>query len=122
MSGYPPQPGSGNQGNYQQQPQYGQGNYQPQYQPQQQQYQQQPYGHQYHQQPQQAGSVPGIVIAGFILSFLCPLVGVILCAVGMSEAKRRNAGTGLATAGLIIGGVFLLINVLAFFGGAFSEL
>lgn len=121
MSGYPPQPGSGNQGNYQQQPQYGQpNNYQQQqqygqgqYQPQQhpQQYQQQPYGQQYYPQ-QQAQGIPGIVIAGFILSFLCPLIGLILCAVGMGEAKRRNAGVGLATAGIVISICMMLFGVL----------
>ena len=30
----------------------------------------------------QAGQIPGIVIAGFILSFLCSLVGLILCVIG----------------------------------------
>lgn len=103
MAGYPPQPGSGNQGSYSQgqPPQYGQqGQYQQppqgQYPPQQppQQYYQQPYGHPGQPYAQQAGSVPGVVIAGFIFSFLCPLLGLILCAVGMSEAKRRNAGVG----------------------------
>ncbi len=48
------------------------------------------------------GKTPGIVIAGFILSFLCSLVGLILCIIGLQEAKKRNAGEGLAIAGIII--------------------
>jgi hypothetical protein len=121
MAGYPPQPGSGNQpkppygqpNNYPQQPQYGQGQYQPQQQPQQypQQYQQQPYGQQQYYPQQQAPGIPGTVIAGFILSFLCPLIGLILCAVGMGEAKRRNAGVGLATAGIIIAICMMIVGV-----------
>jgi hypothetical protein len=109
MAGHPPQ-----QGGYQQQPQ---GNYPPQGYPQQQ-YGQQHYGQQpmYGAPPPPQG-IPGIVIAGFILSFLCPLIGLILCAVGMGEAKRRNAGSGLAIAGIIISLVFILLNVLIFASG-----
>ena len=51
---------------------------------------------------------PGTVIAGLILAFFCPLIGVILCAVGLPEAQRRNSGVGLAYAGIIIGIVFML--------------
>ena len=94
QGGYPQQP----QGGYQQQP----GGYQQQggY-PQQQPYGQQPYGQPGYGPPPAQG-IPGTVIAGFILSFLCPLIGLILCGVGLGEAKKRNAGTGLAIAGIVI--------------------
>ena len=49
-------------------------------------------------------SIPGLVITGFVLSVLgCPLIGAILCFNGRAEAKRRNAGVGLATAGIVLG-------------------
>ncbi len=73
---------------------------------------QQPYGQQqpYNTDPN-AGKIPGIVIAGFILSFLCSLIGLILCAIGLNEAKRRGAGVGLAYAGIIISIVFIILSV-----------
>jgi len=66
--------------------------------------------------------VPPIVLVGFIISIvgvpLCscfpvPLVGAILCMVGLSEAKRRKEGVGLATAGIVIGLLFFLIGIVA---------
>ncbi|MCB9933405.1 MAG: hypothetical protein H6841_08295 [Planctomycetes bacterium] len=50
------------------------------------------------------GVTPGIVTAGFILALLgCTAkIGLILCAIGMGEAKKRQAGEGLAMAGIII--------------------
>lgn len=59
----------------------------------------------------QAGQIPGIVIAGFILSFLCSLVGLILCIIGLQEAKARNAGVGLATAGIVISIISMIAGV-----------
>ncbi len=53
---------------------------------------------------------PGIVTAGFALSLLgCGFVGAILCIVGYAEAKRRGQGVGLATAGIVLGAVTLVI-------------
>jgi hypothetical protein len=53
----------------------------------------------------QAGQTPGLVTAGFVLSlFGCTsMPGIICCAMGMAEAKRRQAGEGLAIAGIVIG-------------------
>jgi hypothetical protein len=105
MAGYPPQQGGHPQqpGGYQQQP----GGYPPQGQyPQQQPYGQQPM---YGAPPPQG--IPGIVIAGFILAFFCSLIGLILCAVGLPEAKRRNRGVGLAWAGIIISIVFIVLGI-----------
>lgn len=59
------------------------------------------------------------MIAGFILSlFICPLVGVILCGVGLGEAKRRNAGVGLAYAGIIIGLIWIVLGIVINVAGA----
>jgi hypothetical protein len=61
-----------------------------------------------------AQGTPGIVIAGFVLSFFgwLAIIGLILCAVGIGEAKRRNAGVGLATAGIVISIVVLVSTVI----------
>lgn len=58
---------------------------------------------------QQTPTTPGIVIAGFVLALFFPLVGFILCIVGMPEAERRGAGVGLARAGIAIGGLFSFV-------------
>ncbi|MCR4315137.1 MAG: DUF4190 domain-containing protein [Planctomycetes bacterium] len=60
------------------------------------------------------GSVPGTVIAGFVLAFLCSPVGLILCIVGLGEARRNEAGEGLAIAGIAISGIKLLLIVVVF--------
>jgi competence protein ComGC len=62
---------------------------------------------------QPSGSTPGIVIAGFICSFLCPLLGIILCGIGLGEAKRNRSGAGLAVAGIVIGGLLTVLPILA---------
>jgi len=62
---------------------------------------------------QPSGSTPGIVVAGFICSFLCPLLGIILCGIGLGEAKRNRSGHGLAVAGIVIGGLFTVLPILA---------
>ncbi len=101
--GQQPPPGYGQQPQgYGQQPYPPQPGYPPQY--------AQPYGF---QPPPVAEGIPPLVLWGFILSlFCCPLVGVILCAVGLPEAKRRNNGVGLAYAGIIIGIVWIVLSVL----------
>jgi len=87
---------------YGQQPYAPQPGYPPQY--------AQPYGM---QAPPVPEGIPPLVLWGFILSlFCCPLIGVILCAVGLPEAKRRNNGVGLAYAGIIIGIVWIVLSVL----------
>lgn len=109
MAGAPPQ-GPNQGGGYQQQgggyPQQQGGGYPQQQQP----YGQQGYPPQGYGNPN-AGKIPGTVIAGFILAFLCPLIGLILCAVGLGEAKRRGAGEGLAIAGIVISLAWLLLSV-----------
>ena len=44
----------------------------------------------------------GFAIAGFVLSFLIPLLGWIFGGVGLSNVKKCNSGKGLSIAALII--------------------
>ena len=105
-----------------QQPQYGQP---PPGQPQygQQQYGQPPYGQapggyppapQYGQPPYgppPAQGTNGMAIAGFVLSFLCSILGLIFSIIGLNQTKQRNQpGGGLAIAGIII-------SILSIIGG-----
>jgi hypothetical protein len=55
----------------------------------------------------------GMAIAGFILSFLCSILGLIFSIIGYNECKKSNGavtGEGLAIAGIII-------SILSFIGG-----
>jgi len=53
---------------------------------------------------QRGPSQQGMAIAGFVLSFLMPLLGLIFSAVALSGMKRNHndEGKGFATAGLVI--------------------
>jgi hypothetical protein len=56
----------------------------------------------------------GLAIAGFVMSLLIPIVGLVLSAIALGRIKKRNSGgRGLATAGLIIGIVFTVVGILA---------
>jgi hypothetical protein len=59
-----------------------------------------------------AGKIPGIVIGGFILSFLCSLIGLIMCIIGLKEAKARGAGVGLAYAGIVIASLSIVAGII----------
>jgi Domain of unknown function (DUF4190) len=64
-------------------------------------------------QPHMSGT-NGLAIAALITAFVIPLVGVILGHVAMSQIRKTGQeGSGLALAGLIIGYIFLAVNVLA---------
>jgi len=55
---------------------------------------------------------PGIGIAGFIVSLLgFSLIGIILSWIGYSQAKREGRPKGLCVAGIVIGFVWLLIEI-----------
>lgn len=57
----------------------------------------------------------GMAIAGFILSFFEPLLGLIFSIIGVSKSKNLNgAGKGLAIAGIIISAIGLVFRI--FFG------
>ena len=58
----------------------------------------------------------GLAIAGFVCSFFCSLLGLVLSILGYSECKRSNGmvkGTGLAIAGMVISGIFMIGGILA---------
>jgi type II secretory pathway pseudopilin PulG len=57
----------------------------------------------------------GLAIAGFVCSFFCGLLGLILSILGRGECKRSGGtvgGEGLALAGIIISSVSLALGVL----------
>ena len=59
------------------------------------------------------GETDGLAIAGFVLSLLIPIVGLVLSAIALGRIKKNNSGgRGLATAGLIIGIVFTVLGLI----------
>ncbi|RSX55121.1 peptidyl-prolyl cis-trans isomerase [Bifidobacterium dolichotidis] len=63
----------------------------------------------------------GMAIAGFILSFLVPILGVIFSAIGLSRIKKNPAkGKGLAIAGLIISIALIVLHVILELAGVSS--
>ena len=55
-----------------------------------------------------------LAILGLVLSFLIPLAGLIISAVALNKFKQSGDtdGKGLATAGLIIGIIMMVIAVI----------
>jgi type II secretory pathway pseudopilin PulG len=65
--------------------------------------------------PPPAYRTSGLAIAGFVCSFFCSVVGLILSIMGRNECKRSGGtigGEGLALAGIIISIVFLAFAAL----------
>lgn len=61
-------------------------------------------------QPQKTN---GLAIAGFVTSFFCSLIGLVLSAVALSQInKTGQGGKGLAVAGIVIGAVGFLFTIL----------
>jgi hypothetical protein len=54
----------------------------------------------------------GLAIAGFVCSFLIPLIGLILSIIGLKKSKELNDGKGLSTAGIIISSIGLFFQVI----------
>ncbi len=57
----------------------------------------------------------GMAIAGFVCSFVCSLLGLILSVIGYNECKKSNgtvSGQGLALAGIIISIVGVALSVI----------
>lgn len=54
----------------------------------------------------------GLAIAGLILAFVAPLVGLILSLVAKSKLKKAGAPTSLATAGFWIGLALTIIGLI----------
>ena len=62
----------------------------------------------------------GMAIAGFVLSFVCGLLGLIFSSIGYSECKKGNgtvSGEGLAIAGIVISIVNMLAGLIIVSGG-----
>lgn len=64
----------------------------------------------------------GLSIAGFVVSCcsmliglfgIVGLVGLILSAIGRSQAKNEGGKTGLATAGIVLGVIGMLYNLIS---------
>lgn len=54
----------------------------------------------------------GMAIAGFILSFFIPLLGLIFSILGLKRSKETNTGKGLSTAGIIISCITMVITII----------
>lgn len=61
----------------------------------------------------------GLAIAGFILSFFCGLVGLIVSILGYNDTKNNPnvGGQGLAIAGIIISSLGMLLSILVGLAG-----
>lgn len=68
----------------------------------------------------------GLSIAGFVVSLaslaislfcMVPIVGIALSAVGRSRAVAENSKTGLGTAGIVIGVISLVFNMIGLAAG-----
>ncbi len=59
----------------------------------------------------------GLAVAGFVLSFFVPIVGIILSIIGRKQCLERNEeGGGLALAGIIISCVTIALALIALIG------
>lgn len=59
----------------------------------------------------------GMAVAGFILSFFVPLLGLIFSIIGVVKSKNLDgAGKGLAIAGIIISAVSMVASTFIFSG------
>ena len=54
----------------------------------------------------------GMAIAGFILSFFIPLLGLIFSIIGLKRSKETNNGKGLSTVGIIISCITMVITLI----------
>jgi ABC-type xylose transport system permease subunit len=58
-------------------------------------------------------SINGLAVAGFVTSFLCGIIGLILSAIALSQINKSGQdGKGLAIAGIVIGAASMIIGVL----------
>lgn len=56
-----------------------------------------------------------IAIAGFILSFIIPIIGLILSIIGLKKSKETNNDRGLSIAGIVISTIFTIISIIVIF-------
>ena len=53
-----------------------------------------------------------LAIAGFILSFLVPFVGLILSAIALKKCKEGYEQKGLAIAGVVISALYMVVGLI----------
>jgi hypothetical protein len=59
-------------------------------------------------------STNGLSIAGLILAFFIPLVGLILSIIGLKQSKENNQSTTLAKVGIILSSIFMVLGFVSF--------
>lgn len=65
----------------------------------------------YQGMPPQPQKTNGMAIAGFVCAFLCSILGLIFSAIALSQiGKTGEGGKGLATAGLVISIISMLVG------------
>lgn len=64
-------------------------------------------------QPVQENPGKGLGIAGLIISFFIGLLGLILSIVALSKSKKAGMGNGVAVAGIIVGALSTLGQIIA---------
>ena len=78
-------------------------------------YGQQPFGQPPHGQAQ---GTNGLAIASLVSAFFCSPLGIILGFIAKGQIKKTGqSGNGLATAGIVIGVISILLGILLFAGG-----
>ncbi len=76
------------------------------------------YNYNYSNDNEYHGGSNGAAVAGFICSFIIPLLGFILSLIGLSNSKKLNGnGRSLAIAGIIISIISFFINFLVVLSG-----
>ncbi len=69
----------------------------------------------YHPSSYEAPTTSGKAIAGFVLAFLCGVLGLIFSILGYQECKNSNGtvkGEGLALAGIIIASINMFLGLI----------
>ena len=61
-------------------------------------------------------SMNGMAIAGFVLSFLIPILGLIFGIIGKKRVDECHSGHGLSVAAIAISIVSIVLNILLLFG------
>jgi preprotein translocase subunit SecG len=69
---------------------------------------------QYQAAPPPAASDPNrtLTIVGFVLAFLCSIVGLVISIIAYNRSKQLGYENGLAKAGIIVAIVFMVLSVL----------
>jgi hypothetical protein len=64
--------------------------------------------------PVASGQNPGhgMGIAGLVLAFLAPLIGLILSIIAMNKSKKAGMKNGLALAGIIVGSINVVVGLI----------